>query len=232
MEIEDVDRILGIIDKPKNTKKKNVISDFSGDFEFLSTYFSRNQTSLIFYEEEDDSGNSSIVSCYETVPTLEHLYQMNKTVNRKEQLLIKNALTPGQAKRLGQRVTLIKNWDSKRLKVMENLIEEKFANNFDLKIKLLSLKDCDLKFLNSDCDEFWGKEKNQLGKILMKVRDRIEEQEGDLHSIISYYLSINNIGFVSDWIDISKAYVSNKKKESISKKTPKKNRKTNKSTSN
>lgn len=228
MKAEEVEQIIALFEKPKKqTKNKNVITDFDGEFDFLSTYFRRNQSSLIFHEKFDESGRSEIVSEVEETPTLEHLYQMSKTINRDEQLRIKAALTPGQARRLGQRVTLLKNWNSKRLKVMENLIEEKFANNFDLKLKLLTLKDCDLKFLNSGEDKFWGSESNNLGKILMKIRDRIEREEGDLFAIVSHYLNCNCLGFVSRWIDINKAYVKNQKKKPVSNKNTKKNRETN-----
>jgi ribA/ribD-fused uncharacterized protein len=93
-------------------------------------------------------------------------------------------VTPGQAKRAGKKLNLRPDWDSKRLEVMLELLQRKFETPF-LRTELLNTHPNELVEGNTWGDTFWGscggKGENNLGKLLMKVRDQIraEKETGD-----------------------------------------------------
>lgn len=145
-----------------------VISKFNGDFDFLSNFFS----SPIRYEGM-------------VYPTVEHAFQAAKTMDMAKRREIAGLPTPGAAKRAGRQVTLRPDWEEVKVDIMETLLREKFSNphlNFCLRIT-------DGHFLeegNNWHDNFWGvchcercggNGRNQLGKLLMKIRaEAIEEK--------------------------------------------------------
>lgn len=87
-------------------------------------------------------------------------------------------LDPHKAKKVGQGVILAKNWDSKKTRAMEDIVYDKFYRNKDLKDKLLKTGDCYIEETNYWKDTFWGvcdgKGSNNLGKILMSVRNLLK----------------------------------------------------------
>lgn len=112
-------------------------------------------------------------------PSVEHAFQAAKTNDPHEKLTILQAPTPGQAKRLGRKVTLRPEWDSIKVAVMREIVFRKFfdAEN-GLYKKLISIWD-EIVEENEWGDTFWGVcngvGSNHLGKILMDVRARIWE---------------------------------------------------------
>lgn len=106
--------------------------------------------------------------------TTEHAYQASKTFDINEREEIRNALTPGKAKRLGGKVTLRPDWDQVKLGIMESLCRQKFTKCELYKAGLLATGDQELVEGNNYNDTFWGvcngKGENHLGKILMKIR--------------------------------------------------------------
>lgn len=90
-------------------------------------------------------------------------------------------LGPSEAKRLGRRVPLRKDWEEVKLSVMEGIVQAKFEQNEDLKERLLATGDTYLEEGNTWGDKIWGtvdgEGENNLGKILMKVRDRLREKD-------------------------------------------------------
>lgn len=150
----------------------SVISEFSGDFAFLSNFFIKPTCFPLSYK--DDFGNVKIytVECL----SLEHAYQAAKTLDIEEQKTILLAKTPGIAKRLGRKISLQENWDSKKISKMKELLEIKFKNP-EMKEKLLSTKDARLIEGNNWNDKFWGKVngigENWLGRLLMEVRSNL-----------------------------------------------------------
>ena len=64
---------------------------------------------------------------------------------------------------------------------MEEIIRCKFTQNLDLKKKLLETEDSLLIETNNWNDTYWGvcrnKGQNNLGKILMKIRDEIKKEK-------------------------------------------------------
>ena len=85
-------------------------------------------------------------------------------------------LSASEAKRLGRKVNLRPNWDLGRLKVMEEVLRAKFSDK-DLKQKLIATGDQELVEGNWWGDRYWGVDKtgeNNLGKLLMKIRDEMK----------------------------------------------------------
>jgi predicted NAD-dependent protein-ADP-ribosyltransferase YbiA (DUF1768 family) len=82
--------------------------------------------------------------------------------------------TPGEAKKAGRSVHLRTDWEQIKVGLMCGLVSQKFQDP-KLKQMLLDTGDQELIEGNYWFDDFWGvhngKGKNQLGKILMLVRD-------------------------------------------------------------
>jgi ribA/ribD-fused uncharacterized protein len=109
-----------------------------------------------------------------TYKTVEHAYQAAKTTNEADRLKIANAETPGKAKRMVRKMETRPDWDQVRVGIMEDLLHQKFENP-GLKKMLLKTSGRELIEGNTWGDKFWGvsggEGENQLGKLLMKVRD-------------------------------------------------------------
>ncbi len=115
--------------------------------------------------------------------TVEHAFQAAKTTDKIERREVRNADTPGKAKKLGRKVTLRPDWNEIKVTVMTNLVRQKFDRHQELKQQLLETGDAELEEGNTWRDTFWGvslksgKGRNELGKILMKIRDELQEEE-------------------------------------------------------
>lgn len=140
------------------------ISEFRGKHAFLSNFFPRR----IIFERA-------------VYPTVEHAYQAAKTLDEAERERIRKARTPGEAKAIGKKVTLRKDWCQIRVEVMLNLLRAKFSNP-RLRQALLDTGAIDIEEGNLWGDRFWGvdirtgKGENWLGRLLMQVR--AEERTG------------------------------------------------------
>lgn len=138
----------------------DVIDRFRGEYWFLSNFY----PCEIFYEGD-------------VYPSVEHAYQAAKTEDSEERSKIRNARTPGEAKRLGKSVTLREDWEERKLAVMSFLVWQKFVKNPYLCALLLDTGFTTLVEGNSWGDTFWGKcrgeGKNWLGVILMLVRSSL-----------------------------------------------------------
>ena len=138
----------------------NKIDSFQGEYRFLSNFVGG-----IF----DTNGDFW--------PSVEHAFQAMKTRDLGQREMIRNATTPGLAKRLGRTVTLRPDWGDVRVSVMEKLVRRKFCQNKELGKKLLATADAELVEGNTWNDKFWGVCKgtgqNHLGKILMKIREEL-----------------------------------------------------------
>ena len=109
--------------------------------------------------------------------TTEHAFQAMKTLDHEEHEKVRLASTPGKAKRLGRKVTLRPDWEKIKDDVMYRVNKVKFESNPELKEKLLATGDQELVEGNTWGDRYWGvcggRGRNQLGKILMKIRDEL-----------------------------------------------------------
>jgi len=107
-------------------------------------------------------------------PTAEHAYVAAKTYSPAERLRVRCCMTPGDAKRYGRTLALRPDWPHIKLKVMEDLLRQKFAPGTPLADKLLETGDCHIEEGNSWNDTFWGvcngTGENHLGNLLMMIR--------------------------------------------------------------
>lgn len=161
------------------------IDNFRGEYEFLSNSYSCNI-------ELDGEIYSSV----------EHAFQAAKTSDPTQRFNIRNTLGSADAKTLGRQVTIDADWENKKLDIMADLIKQKFSNNLDLKIKLLHTGNRELIQSGMWKDQFWGVNKrgigdNNLGKIIMKIRDAIQAQEGGVDAVFCKYISARGLDFVA-----------------------------------
>jgi ribA/ribD-fused uncharacterized protein len=137
-----------------------IIEEFRGEYRWLSN----------FWIHDTARGLS-----------VEHHYQAAKTTNYQDWLLIMSAETPALAKKYGKpierggRITVREDWNIVRLTLMEQFTREKFGTNHELRERLIETRGSLLIESNTWNDTFWGicngVGENNLGKIIMKVRD-------------------------------------------------------------
>ncbi len=147
---------------------------------------------IFFYKVSDPYGcfsNFSPHSLYldgQTWPTLEHYYQAQKYVGTPDQAIcdtIRHAPTPEAAAALGRtpHYRTRQNWDQIKSDIMYQAVLTKFSTHLDIQAILLDTGD-ELIVENSDRDAYWGcgadgQGQNQLGKILMQVRQKLRQQQ-------------------------------------------------------
>ena len=106
----------------------------------------------------------------------EAAFQAQKVLNDDEKLLFSD-LSPREAKKLGRRVKLRKDWNDVKDNYMYEICKAKFQQHEDLAEKLLKTGDEELVEGNTWNDVYWGvcngKGKNQLGKTLMRIREEL-----------------------------------------------------------
>lgn len=107
----------------------------------------------------------------------EAAFQAQKCVKKEEKDRFVE-MSPAQAKRYGKKVELRPDWEEVKLSIMETVVIAKFTQNPDLTTKLIETGDAELIEGNHWRDYFWGicngKGKNNLGKILMKIRNELK----------------------------------------------------------
>lgn len=109
---------------------------------------------------------------------VESAYQSRKTVVQAEQDGIWSAKTPRIARDLGQKVTMIPDWDQKKADVMYECCLAKFLQHHDLRKQLMETGPENL-VEDSPVDYYWGcgadgTGQNMLGKTLMKIRMELD----------------------------------------------------------
>ena len=139
------------------------IDSFNGQYRFLSNFAACKVT----YEGLE-------------YKSTEHAYQAAKTLNAEARRKIREAKSPGEAKRLGKTVYLRPDWEEIKFEIMENLLRQKF-NQPDFKRALLNTGNIELIEGNTWGDTIWGvckgKGQNHLGKLLMKVRKDLQSKK-------------------------------------------------------
>ena len=110
----------------------------------------------------------------EEYDSVENAYQASKTLNHSERMKFKN-ITPGQAKRLGRKITIRDDWSKVKLSIMYSLLIQKYANP-PYKNMLIETGYMRIEEGNLWNDTFWGvcletgKGQNNLGKMIMEIR--------------------------------------------------------------
>ncbi len=134
-----------------------IIDSFDGKYRFLSNFY----PSEICVEEK-------------TYKTVEHAYQASKTWLEGQEKWVREAKTPGEAKKRGRKVSCRYDWEDAKVEIMLSLLKKKFEIP-ELREKLIETGDVKLIEGNTWRDTFWGVcdgiGENHLGKLLMKVRD-------------------------------------------------------------
>lgn len=140
-----------------------MIREFEGQYRFLSNFY----PCTIIYEGI-------------TYPTTEHAYQAAKTLDLERKIYISRLETAGQAKRKGKNVQLRPDWEEVKLQIMYNICKLKFSKpQFAEELKATGTQE--LIEENTWNDTFWGrcngKGQNNLGKILMRIREEIKNEQ-------------------------------------------------------
>lgn len=130
---------------------------------------------------------SHLEKCEITYPTGEHAFNAAKTLDPAERAAILAAPTPGEAKRIGRRVTLRPGWDERiRYAAMRAVLEAKFAPGSSAAAVLLATGPSTLVEGNTWHDQHWGDCRcgrasckrpgdNHLGRMLMERRTVLRE---------------------------------------------------------
>lgn len=117
-------------------------------------------------------------------PSVEHAYQAAKTKHGVWRQKIRDAESPGLAKKLGRQIpdyAMRHDWDDVKLRAMYFLLVGKFSQPHYKKL-LLATGDRELIEGNYHGDSYWGvdlktgKGQNKLGRLLMKVRAKLREE--------------------------------------------------------
>ena len=136
------------------------IDRFTGEYRWLSNFW----PTIVWYNGE-------------MYGSVEHAYQAAKTLDTADRAWIRSLSSPWAAKRAGRSVVLRKDWETYRLAIMYELVRHKFEDDDGLRAKLLATGDAELVEGNHWGDTFWGvcggKGRNELGKILMRVRGEL-----------------------------------------------------------
>jgi hypothetical protein len=148
-----------------------IVDSFTGEYAFLSNFYPVE----ILYDGY----------VYKHV---EGAYQAAKTTSKHARRMIRVAETPGKAKRAGRQITLRSGWEKIKIRIMTELVYQKFTTNPKLAKKLLETGSTKLIEGNTWGDRYWGVDvksgvgENHLGKILMLVREHL----GNLRTVLSH----------------------------------------------
>ncbi len=115
-------------------------------------------------------------------PTSEHFFQAQKFTNASDQEEIRRANSPMMAARMGRdrKRKLRRDWESAKIGVMREAVEAKFRQHDELRVLLLATGSATL-VEHTENDDFWGdggdgSGRNELGRVLMAVRERLREE--------------------------------------------------------
>ena len=135
------------------------IKSFKGQNYFLSNFY----PCAIEYEGQ-------------TFPSLECAYQAAKTPNRDVRYYFTIMDNSMEARMWGNKIAMRPDWDRVKYSIMYELLKIKF-NNPKLRALLLATEDAQLEESNMHGDKYWGTVnghgENNLGKLLMQIREEI-----------------------------------------------------------
>jgi len=121
-------------------------------------------------------------------PTVEHAFQAAKVRldhprRQNVQILIAEHPTPAGAKQAGRSIKLRDDWKTAHLPIMRRLLALKFAYGTPLAKALMDTRGVPLIEGNDWNDTYWGvcrgQGRNQLGVLLMELRDDLWEEAID-----------------------------------------------------
>lgn len=110
----------------------------------------------------------------------EAAFQAQKCANKADRQRFAD-LNPTEARHLGRKIPLRKDWEQVKISLMRKIVEAKFEQNPQLKEMLLATGDAYLEEGNTWGDRTWGTVNgvgaNNLGRILMDVREDLRTLE-------------------------------------------------------
>lgn len=116
-----------------------------------------------------------------TYGTNEAAFQAQKCMTEEEKLPF-TEYELGKSKGMGRKVLLRPDWEQVKVGIMEEIVREKFTQHPELARLLIGTGDKILVEGNRWGDTFWdvdtrtGQGKSHLGKILMKVRNKLNDK--------------------------------------------------------
>lgn len=149
---------------------ENNVRGFFGEYRFLSNFWS----CTVYYDGF-------------RFPTSEHAYMFAKldlsVMSESDILSLYESVSKMKAKEVkkwGQTIKLRPDWENVKYDIMARIVFDKFSRNLELREKLLSTGNKYLEETNWWNDQYWGYDyrkggQNNLGKILMKVRDFLKK---------------------------------------------------------
>lgn len=140
------------------------IMEFTGEFRFLSNFYNASFIwDNIFWNHSEGA------------------YQAAKTLDRSKRLYV-SELSAKAAKQYGKTIELREDWEEVKVRIMYDIVYQKFYQNRDLRQKLLATDNCYLEEGNNHGDNIWGccpprsmRGKNYLGYVLMDVRTALRK---------------------------------------------------------
>jgi ribA/ribD-fused uncharacterized protein len=115
-------------------------------------------------------------------PTTEHYFQAQKFLDKAYRQQIRKAKSAMQAARLGRdrKYKLRPDWESVKIGIMHAAVKAKFTQYEDLRMLLLSTGTAKI-VEHTVNDDFWGdggdgRGKNMLGRILMQLREELQNR--------------------------------------------------------
>jgi predicted NAD-dependent protein-ADP-ribosyltransferase YbiA (DUF1768 family) len=193
-----MESLISQINKTTTKTRIKKIKGFTGKYSFLANDYEVSQESDIFYKDKDgliDMRNQKFLS-------VEHAYQASKTLVLEEQMEIANTPNMADMLKLSESVTVMPTWDKKKDIILKTLVNDKFVQNFPLKIKLVST---DPYHFYDEGEKYKDYTADQLCEILLNIRNNIIKNQGSLNQLVSNFLDVNNVGFISGWINFNKA---------------------------
>lgn len=164
-------------------QKLQIIDSFTAYFDFLHNNF----MTPVYYEGV-------------LYPSVTHGFQASRSNDENTRRAILNAENLTIVGKIARRIEDPENWELKRLKIMEQLIRDKFRRSKELRDKLKSTGNRELVMSYEEETHgnlFWGKVKgkgkgqNQLGRLLMKIREDLTDQNMLLNREITNWISTN-----------------------------------------
>ena len=159
----------GIEDSLRGANMKKIDS-FRNEYFFLSNFYE----APVFYDGIEFRNNEAAFQAQKVAPT-----QGEKPFIDPRREFV--GLNPSEAKKLGRRVRLRKDWESVKVGIMKEIVRAKFEQNKDLAEKLIQTGNAILEEGNGWGDRTWGtvngQGKNLLGKILMEVREELKKKK-------------------------------------------------------
>jgi ribA/ribD-fused uncharacterized protein len=169
-------------------KKFQKVDSFTGYFEFLHNNF----LSPIYYEG----------SLY---PSVTHAYHAARSRDEQTKNAILNADSFQTVAKIARRIEDPEGWSLTRTSIMERLVRDKFRRSRELQEKLKATEKRELLMTYDEetpGNFFWGtvKEKgqNQLGRILMKIRNDLLSCHEVFNWITTNFDLINDLNFLPD----------------------------------